>query len=187
MPKLIIGLAGLIASGKGEAKKYLMENYGASDHRFSDILRDILKRLGLEITRENNQNISLFLRQHYGEDILAKVITKDVLDDPRELVVVDGVRRLMDIKYLNQLPGFYLVSLEAQPLIRYQRVQSRKENAGDAAKSYENFLAEEQHEAEKEIPRVMSQAAYQIDNNGSFSDLHQQLDRIIEEIEKKNI
>jgi dephospho-CoA kinase len=92
MPKIIIGLAGEIASGKDVTKKYLEINYGASCHRFSTILRDILNRLYLPIKRENMQDISTFLRQRFGEDLLAKIITEDVKNDPHEIVVVDGIR-----------------------------------------------------------------------------------------------
>jgi len=185
MSKIILGLVGQIASGKGEVKKYLIETYGASDHRFSDIMRDILKRLSLETTRENVQDASSMLRQTFGEDILAKVMTADAVKDSHELVVIDGVRRLADIRYLNELPGFYLISLNTDQKTRFARVQSRQENAGDANKTYEAFLAEEAHEAEQEIPTVMATAKYQVDNNGTLADLQQKIDAIIEEIEKK--
>ena len=185
MSKIILGLVGPIASGKGEIKKYLMMNYGSSDHRFSEILRDILKRLNLEITRENNQKTSLMLRQTFGEDILAKVITADAVNDPHELVVLDGVRRLTDITYLNKLQDFYLISVDADQKSRFARVQSRKENAGDATKTYETFLTEEKNEAELEIPTVMATAQYKIDNNGSVAELYQKIDQIMEALEKK--
>jgi dephospho-CoA kinase len=45
--KIVIGLTGQIACGKGVIKKHLMETHGASDYRFSTILRDLLKRLQL--------------------------------------------------------------------------------------------------------------------------------------------
>ena len=41
--KIIIGLTGKIACGKGVTKKYILSKYGerAADYRFSTILRDI--------------------------------------------------------------------------------------------------------------------------------------------------
>ena len=79
MKKLIIGLTGPVASGKGTVKKYIEEKYGAKDCRFSTILRDVLVRIDVPIIRENLQKVSTTLRQLFGEDLLARVIAKDVL------------------------------------------------------------------------------------------------------------
>ena len=90
MAKIIIGLVGQIASGKGTATKYLEEKYGAGTHRFSTMLRDVLKRLYLETSRENMQSLSTFLRKQFGEDALARVIAKEVADDPKPVVAGHG-------------------------------------------------------------------------------------------------
>ena len=73
MSKIILGFAGHIASGKDVCKKYIMEKYGASSHRYSTVLRDILNRLYLPIDRNNMQDLSLDLRNRFGGDILARL------------------------------------------------------------------------------------------------------------------
>ena len=85
MKKTIIGLVGELASGKYVTKKYLAENYVASCHRFSSILRDVLSRLYLPIVRANLQKLSTALRQNFSEDIFAKIIAEDVKNDPMKL------------------------------------------------------------------------------------------------------
>lgn len=187
MPKIIIGLAGEIASGKDVTKKYLEINYGASCHRFSTILRDILNRLYLPIKRENMQDVSTFLRQRFGEDLLAKIITEDVKNDPHEIVVVDGIRREADIVYLRKLSGFTLVKIEVDARLRYERLIKRKENADDTNKTYEQFLADGQKETELEIPKVMATANYCLNNNGSLKELYSQIEKIIIDLEKKYV
>ena len=57
----IIVTVGQIASGKGVLKDYLVNKYGAIQFRFSDIMREILRLLYLEETRENLSKISLIL------------------------------------------------------------------------------------------------------------------------------
>lgn len=187
MPKIIIGLVGEIASGKDVTKKYLELNYGANCHRFSTILRDILNRLYLPIERVNMQEMSTLLRQKFGEDLLAKIITEDVKNDAREIVVVDGIRRAADMVYLRQLPGFNLISITVEPQLRYERLVKRKENADDATKTYEQFLADGQRETELEIPQVMASADYTLNNNGSLKDLYVQIEKIMIELEKKYV
>jgi dephospho-CoA kinase len=177
--KIIIGLVGQIAAGKGTAAKYLENKYQASVHRFSTILRDVLKRLHLEINRQNLQNLSTVLRKNFGEDILAKVISEDVRNDPNKIIVIDGIRRLADIKYLKKLSAFKMIRIVANPEIRYQRLINRGENEDDKKKTYKEFLAEQKKEADAETPRVMAEAEIEINNDKSLTELHDQIDKIV--------
>lgn len=180
MSKIIFGFAGMIASGKGTATKHLTEKHGATSARFSTMLRNVCDRLYLEQTRENMQNLSLSLRDTFGDDLLAKVIAKDVDKLDSDLIVIDGVRREPDIKYLRKLPGFFLVAIDADQKIRYERIIKRGENADDTKKTFTEFQADEQKEAEKYIQAVMKQADFKIDNNGNMDSLKRQLDEILE-------
>ncbi len=182
MPKTIIGLVGPVASGKDAAKKYLEEKYGAISYKFSGPLRDILKRLHLPISRENLQDLSLDLRNRFGGDILARVITADAQTDEHDIVIIDGVRRLDDIRHLRPLPEFVLISIDADIKTRYERMLIRNENAGDANKTFDQFQEDCNREAEKEIPQTMATSNYHINNNGDFAALYEQLDRIIAKI-----
>ncbi len=184
MSKIIIGLVGQIACGKGAAKKYLAQKYNIEDCRFSTPLRDVVKRLDISESRENLQKISTVLRGAFGEDLLAKVIAKDASNLDSDIVIVDGVRRMADIKYLKDLPNFYLIRVDADPQIRYERMKNRNENAGDKDKTYEQFLADQNNEAEKEIPVVMDFAKLKIDNSGTLDELYYQTDKIIGDILK---
>lgn len=183
MPKLVLGFVGKLASGKAVCQKYISEKHDAGSARFSTALRDILNRLYLPISRENMQDLSLDLRQRFGSDTLARVIAEDVKNDSHNIVVIDGVRRLSDIVSLKDLPGFHLISINADPEIRYERMKLRNENAGDADKNFEDFLEDERREAELQIPEVMAAARFHLDNNGDLPNLYHQIDKIIEEIQ----
>lgn len=185
MTKIILGLTSQMAGGKETVKKYLEKNYQAQSCRFSSILRDILNRLFLDNSRDNIQNLSTSLRKVFGEDILALTITKEVSSIKANIIVVDGVRRFADIKYLKELSNFFLISIEADPKIRYNRLVSRAENPGDKEKTFAYFLADHQKEADREIPKVMETANYIINNNHSLENLYQQIDKIIEKIQNK--
>lgn len=178
MSKIIIGLVGPLASGKGTVKKYLVEKYKAEDCRFSTILRDILNRANIEISRTNLQKVSTILRQNFGEDTLAKAIANDAKNFTADVIVVDGVRREADIKFLRELPNFILVSVEADSKIRYERMVRRNENKGDDLKTYEDFMKDHLAETEMEIPAVMNSANFKLNNNGSPEDLCKQIDQL---------
>ena len=185
MKKVIFGLVGQMASGKDTAKQYLENNYQAKSCRFSDILRNVLDILGLENSRFNLQELSTNLRKLYGEDILAKTIVNQVNKIEAKIVVVDGVRRLADIKYLNSLDNFFLISLKADLKICYERLIKRDENINDDKKSYTEFIADHQKEAELQIEGVMKNATYHLDNNKNFEDLYSQIDKIVKDWQDK--
>ena len=179
MAKVIFGLVGPLAGGKDTVKKYLADKYKAENCRFSTILRDILKRIDVPIEREKLQQLSTILRQNFGEDVLAKVIATDVTNMKSDIVVVDGVRRMADIKYLTELPNFFLTVIDADLKIRYERMLKRNENVGDDKKTYEQFLKDHEAEADKETPIVMKKAKYKLNNDGSLEDLYRQVDELV--------
>ncbi len=177
--KVIIGLTGLLASGKGAASKYLEKKYGASTFRFSSILRDICQRAYLEKTRDNLVKLSECLRATFGEDLLAKAIAKDAESNNNQIVIVDGIRRMADIVHLKSLPNFILVAISADSKIRYERLIKRGENSDDVAKTYEQFLADHELSTEKSILEVIPYAKDHIDNSGSIEKLYEQLDQLV--------
>ncbi len=178
--KLILGFVGEIASGKGTATKYLEEKYGASSHRFSTPLRDALNRFHLEINRKNMQDISRILREQFGQDLLAKAISKDAESDEHKIVIVDGIRRPADIEYLTRLPEFKLVYITADIKTRYERLIKRGENADDLNKTFEQFVKDHEAETELEIPKIGATAQIKIDNNGGYKELYSQIDKIVQ-------
>jgi dephospho-CoA kinase len=180
--KIIIALVGQIASGKEAVKKYISIKYSTKDCKFSDPLRDVVRRLDIPESRENLQKLSTTLRANFGEDLLAKVIASDASKLASEIVVIDGVRRMADIKYLNELPTFYLIRVDADEKIRYERMKARNENVGDKDKTFEQFLADQNNEAEKGIPEVMDFAGISIKNNGTLEELYAETDKVLKNI-----
>ena len=150
--------------------------------RFSTPLRDVLDRLYLEQSRDNLQLISKILRENFGQDLLAKIITGDIEKIKNDLLVVDGIRRPDDIKYLRHLKNFLLVAVDTDIKIRFKRVRSRTQNTDDQGKSWEEFLEEEKGETELYIPELIKQADITINNNGQREEMFQQLDNLMKEI-----
>jgi dephospho-CoA kinase len=181
MEKIIIGVAGEIACGKGTVAKHIVEKYGAESHRFSTMLRDVLKRLYIEENRENMSNISTILRQTFGEDTLAKVMSNDAKSSKSNVVVVEGIRRLADIKYLKMIPGFKLIYVEVDMQKRYERITKRGENADDNTKTFEEFQKDHERETELQIKDLKNHADYVVENGGTLEELHAQIDKIMSE------
>lgn len=180
--KIILGFVGDLASGKGTIAKYLREKYNINSYRYSTMLRDMLARVYLPDSRDNMQKLSTFLRQNFSEDIMSKVIAKDVENDQNPLVVVEGIRRPADIIYLKANLGFHLIYITAKPKIRWERAVKRNENPGDDKKTLEKFLQDEQAEAESKIHALGATAKYTINNDGDFTTFYAQIETIIQNI-----
>lgn len=183
--KIILGFTGEIGSGKGLATRHLAEKYGATIHRTSKMLRDLLDRLYVSQTRENMQNISTLLREMFSEDIMAKVIYEDVQKDANEIVTVDGIRFLVDVAHLKNLPEFKLVYLEAPERERYDRVIHRNQNPGENKMTFDQFQDAEGGESESQVKELKKVADYIIQNDGTKEEFLGKIDKIIEELRKK--
>ncbi len=177
--KLILGFVGEMASGKGTAVSYIKEKYGGASYGFSTMLRDVLRRLYLPETRDNMIDLSVWVRGHFGEAVMARTMANDIEKDPREIIAVEGIRRPADIEYLKKLSGFHVVEIVADEHTRYQRLVKRAQNPGDAIKTLEEFQADSQKPTEISIREVAKEATERVDNNGIVEELQKQLDGLI--------
>lgn len=180
--KVILGLVGELAAGKGTIVDYLKKNHSAVSFRFSDPLRKTLDLYDLKISRDNMQNLSTILRGNFGENLLARAMTKQAKESPKDLIVVDGVRRFTDIENFTELSEFNLVYITAEAKTRYDRYIKRNENIGDDSLSFEDFNTKDQAEADKQVPEVGKQAKFKIDNNGTLDQLYEQVEDILNKI-----
>ncbi|MFC1645265.1 AAA family ATPase [Patescibacteria group bacterium] len=182
MEKIILGITGEIAGGKGTVTSYLEKKNGADAFKFSSALRDVAKRMHLEINRENLQKISTIFRDNFDDNILSRVIYEDVKNSNSELIVIDGVRRMADIEYLKQLPGFRLIYVDTEINSRYERITQRGENADDNSKTFEEFEDDHKREAELQIKGLKEDADFVVNNNGTFDDLYNQVEDILTQL-----
>lgn len=182
MDKIIIGLVGEAAAGKGTVAAYLLDKFGARTLAFSTPMKDCLKRLLVPLSRENLTAFSEFTRKTYGEDLYARVVAADAKNAPDALVVVDGIRRPADYANLKELPGFHLIYVTAPIEIRWERARKRGEKATEATMSLEDFKKEELLPTEREIKAIGAKAEFIVDNSGEFDELYASMSSIMEYI-----
>lgn len=181
--KIILGIVGEMGAGKSTVTSYLKGKHNAVTLRFSDMLFDILKRLHIEPLRGNLQQLSTSLRQTFGEDIMSKVIARDVAEAEAAFIITEGVRRPTDVTYLRELPGYRLISIVAEERTRYERTTERTEKADDQTKTWEEFQKEGLEEPEQKIKEVAANADFVIDNNGSLEELYRQVDEVVAKLQ----
>lgn len=175
---LIIGLVGEKGSGKETFGNLLMEiakSKKIKRIRFSDVLNYTLKLWDLDLTRENLQNLAIAMDGAYGAGTLSQAIAKQIKDSEADIVILDGIRWKSDVDLLRTFSGNILVYITADLDIRYYRLKLRQEKK-DEAKTYEQFMKEEQAQNELLIPQIGSKSDYKITNNGSLEELRQKVE-----------
>ena len=127
---MIIGLTGLMASGKGEVVKLLTEK-GFQHITLSSMLRAEAKKHGLEESRENLQNIGNQMRSEQGAGVLAIKALETIKSDPGKNWVIDGIRNPAEINELRKAEAINIIGIHADKEILVQRILNRNRE-GDA-------------------------------------------------------
>lgn len=143
----IIGLAGTNGSGKDTVGQLLSTYHNYLFVSVTDLLRVELKRRHIPITRENMRKLSAEWRHNYGAGVLIDRAVEEYhsLQDQYEGVAIASLRNPGEVDSVHSLGGIVLW-VDADPKIRYKRVQKNADargRAGEDDKSYEQFLAEE--------------------------------------------
>ncbi|MCS7230887.1 MAG: AAA family ATPase [Elusimicrobiota bacterium] len=186
MIKIIIGITGPNAAGKGEVVKYLVKkNFYAGS--LSDILRKKAKDYNILPTRDNLIKLGNTLRKKYGSGILAKWFIKDLVKLNKEKVVVDSIRNVEEIKEFKKKfkNKFYLIYVTAS-LKRRFRFMLKRRREGDPV-SYKEFLKIEKMENSKisyhqQINKCKKLRDFLINNNSTLKNLHKKIDIILKKI-----
>ncbi len=178
---MIIGLTGKNGSGKGEAARFLTES-GYEYYSLSDILREELTARGQQVTRERLISIGNELRAAHGAGALAERTLAKLGAEAH--AVVDSIRNPFEVEALRRRRDFHLLSIDAEPEVRFERVKARRRE-GDPD-TYEAFLEVEAREAQTPDPTTqqMNRTAEMADavvfNNGTVEELRDQVRQVVQ-------
>ncbi len=175
---MIIGLTGEKLAGKDTVAEYLVKKHGAAHIRHSHILDEILNLLDVPVSRRNEIDLGMGLRQVFGTGVLGRALKKRVTGAKADLIVINGIRFQDELENTHEL-GAKIVYLTAPEDIRYQRFLIRQEKADDANQNLEQFRLQEQEPTEIGIPALGAQADIRIDNIGSLEELYQKIETLL--------
>lgn len=183
--KIILGFVGKKCAGKGFTISYLAEKYAFVTSSLSDRVREEVRRRGLEITRENQQQVAGELRNEFGPLVLAERTWQDVEERDLGRIVIDSIASPAEVEYFKNKPNFHLVALDADQRLRYERMVGRG-FTGDPI-TWENFVQMEERENNKDgrnMGETLSMAEYSIENNGIEEELYQKIDQLLQKIDE---
>jgi len=148
-----IGLAGTNGSGKDTVGRILAEKYGYLFVSVTDLLRAEAIRRGLPVEREVLRTISAEWRRESGLGVLVdKAITEyEAAKGNYVGVVIASLRNPGEADRIHEIGGS-MVWLDADPRVRYDRIQANTATRGRAkedSKTFEQFNSEEAAEMNK--------------------------------------
>jgi len=173
----LIGLTGTNCAGKGEIAAYF-EKKGYTYFSLSDLIREELRKIGKEETRNNLIKMGNELREKGGHDILARLVMKKVKDKS----VIDSIRNPREVEYLRAQKDFILLAVDAPVDLRYERAQQR--GRAESASTLEEFIKKEAEEMTdrvqgQQLHNCMKMADFLVINDGSLKDLHRKLEELL--------
>lgn len=143
----LIGLAGTNGAGKDTVGHILAEHHNYLFISVTEVLRKEAVRRGLKIERGTLRNISAEWRRALGLGVLVDkaVAEYETHEDKYAGVVISSIRNPGEADRIHDLGGT-VIWVDADPRIRYDRVQANLANrgrAGEDDKTFEQFQAEE--------------------------------------------
>ena len=178
---MILGIAGLYASGKGEAVDYLVARSFAA-FSLSDVIREELARRGEREGRERMIELGTALRAAEGPGALARRLLPKLQRDRN--TVIDSIRHPGEVEVLRSAAEqFRLIWIDAGEGVRFERICSRG-RSGDPASLVELRRLEGRElgsddPAAQQLLAVRALADYVIANDTTLVELHEQLQRLL--------
>jgi dephospho-CoA kinase len=186
MDRIIIALAGSIASGKETLSRHFIE-LGFNHQILSDRLREEAHSRGLEVTRPLLQDIGNELRQELGGAVLA-IKTAELIADSQDNVVIDGVRNPHEIIFLREVLGAVVIGVDAPEELRCQWYIARREERGEDGATAEDFKRDNDRDFGigepgngQQVRKCLEMADVIIRNDGSKKQLYRDIDQFLKD------
>ncbi len=175
----IIGLAGTNGSGKDTVGRILLEDYGFFVVSATEMLEEELKKRGLAFERENKRKVGNEWRAQYGLSAIVDKAIEQAKEAGTDKLVVGSLRHPAEAEKVKELGGI-VVWVDADPHVRYERIQQNNRGRIEDNKTFEQFLQEEQDEMHGSGSglsgaEVKNLADIAIENNGTREELVEQI------------
>lgn len=185
--KIIICVVAEKGGGKGffvEAVKRMLPEKRVVSVRFSDPLRDILRILNKEETRENFSAMTTAVRGAFNDDgLLNSAMQKLIENSEADIILLDGARKPEEVEFIKSLGGL-IVYIDTDQRARYERRKANAEKTDEKDMTWEQFVRQDSLPTEETIRSIgETMADVTLENNSTGEEFEKKIKEFL--IEKK--
>lgn len=182
--QIVIGLVGPIASGKGTLASFLKKR-GFNYYSLSDVVRHEATQRGLELTRENLQNVGNDLRNNFGGTVLVERLFDFFKND--EFVIIDGVRNPLELLYIKEQYQGKIVEVASHKTKRLERYLERAKKRGEDTATKASFEAVDARDLGKgeggsgqQVAKCLELSDFRLTNNTTLEDFERKAEEMLD-------
>ena len=182
---IIIGLTGTLGAGKGTIVEYLVKQKGFGHFSVRAYLLEEIRKRGWPENRDSMFNLANELRTlHTASFVTDQLYNKAVRSGKN--CVIESIRTPGEIDSLRKNENFFLIAVDADPHLRYQRIQLRHSETDNI--SFKVFRENEKREMNASDPnkqnlnKCIALADALLYNNSTKEELFLQLENILKRI-----
>ena len=184
---LIIGITGTLGAGKGTIVDFLTKEKDFMHFSVRAFIAEEILRRGMAVNRDSMVIVANDLRKNNSPSYITDCLYEEALVKGRNSVI-ESIRTPGEIYSLRQKGRFYLLAVDADPVIRYERIKQRQSETDHI--DYETFLENEKREMDSTDPnaqnigKCIELADFKLWNNGTMEQLNRKVEEILLEIEE---
>ena len=179
---MIIGITGTIGAGKGTIVDYLTEKFSFHHYSVRQFLIEEAKKRGLPLNRDVYVAIANELREQNSPSYITDQLHQIAIEKGGN-AVIESIRTPGEIESLRKKGDFFLLAVDAEPYLRYERIIVRNSETDQIG--FETFVANEKREMtstdpnKQNLSECIKQADYVIRNDYDIPTLHTQIEQIV--------
>ena len=182
---LCFGITGTIGAGKGTVVEYLEKSRGFRHFSVRRFLLEYIRQEGMPENRDSMFLVGNRLRKEFGPSYVVDRLY-ELAAKGGENCIIESIRTPGEAISLRSKGNFYLLAVDADQAVRYERVIHRKSETDKIP--FITFIENEEREMtstdpnQQNLKECIRMADFVMLNNGSMEDLFAQVEEILKKI-----
>ncbi len=179
---IVLGITGTLGAGKGTIVAYLQDKKQFAHYSVRAYLINEIERRGLPNNRDSMVVVANSLRADNSPSFVTDQLYLQALELGQNCII-ESIRTPGEVLSLKKKTGFYLIAVDADPKIRYERIKKRASETDHIG--FDTFLKNEAREMTNSDPnkqnlkKCIEMADFNLNNNGEISQLEAQVEKMI--------